>query len=141
MLGDASISDATWPSYFFLGRGLASCLRITRPPLRYLRCHGRWAPFLYYGRSGALLGCYIAHLFRQDCAFFLPRLANDRFPAADVQCDPAILLSVLPAPPISSPCLDANEETDLQAICSTPSPIRPDPIGWSEPNLGCSDTD
>ena len=47
--------------------------------------------------------------------FFLPRLANDCFHAANVQRDPAIPLSVLLAPPVSSPCLDANEEIELRA--------------------------
>ena len=61
-----------------------------------------------------MLGCCLAHLFLQDCAFFLPEPANDHFHAANVQLDPIILSSVLPAPPVSSPCLDANEKIDLQ---------------------------
>ena len=107
-----------WPCYFLLGRGLASCLRIARLPLGYPLCQGRWAPFLYFGRSGALLGHYLARLFHQDSAFLLLGPANGRFPAVNVQCDPAIPSSVLIAPPISSPCLGANEEIYLQVIGS-----------------------
>ena len=76
------------------------------------------APFLYYGRSGAFLDRYLARLFHQDRAFFLLGPANGRSPAADVQRDPVIPSSVLLAPPISSPCLSANEEIDLQATTS-----------------------
>ena len=95
-----------------------SCLRTTFRPLRYLRCQGQWTPFLYCGRSGALLGCYRARLFRQDRAFFLPRPANDRFHIAVVQRDPAIPSSILPAFPVPSPCLDANKEIDLRVTGS-----------------------
>ena len=95
-----------------------SYLRIARHPLRYLRCQGRWAPFLYYGRLGALLGCCLARLFHQDHAFFLPRPADDRLQATDVQRDPTIPSSLLHAPPVSSPCLGANEEIDLHVIGS-----------------------
>ena len=115
MQGDASVSGATWPCYFLLGRGLESCLRTTCRPLGYLRCQGRWAPFLYCRWSGALLGIYFAHLFHQDHAFFLPGPSNDRFHSTNIQSDPVIPLFVLSTPPISSPCLDANEEIDLQA--------------------------
>ena len=118
MLGDASISNATWPCYFLLGRDLASCLRIARRLLGYLRCQGRWAPFLYCERSSALLGCCLTHLFRQDHAFFLLRPVDNRFHAADAQHNPAILSSIFPTPPVSFPCLDANEEIDLQATGS-----------------------
>ena len=117
MLCDESVS-ATWPYYFLLGRGLASCLRIARRPLGYLRCQGQWPPILYYGWSGALLGCCLACIFLQDYAFFLPGPVDDRFHAADVQLDPTIPSSVLPAPLVSSPCIDANEEIDLQATGS-----------------------
>ena len=48
--------------------------------------------------------------------FFLPEPANDRSHVADAQRDSAILSSVLLALPVSSPCLDANEEIDLRAI-------------------------
>ena len=86
--------------------------------IRYLRCQGRWAPFLYYEQSSALLSCCLTSLFRQDRAFFLLGPKDDHFHAADVQRDPAIPSSILPAPPVSSPCLGANEEIDLQAIGS-----------------------
>ena len=59
----------------------------------------------------------ILHVFFYR-AFFLLGPANDHFPVVDVQRDPAIPSSVLPAPPISSPCLDVNEEIDLRAIGS-----------------------
>ena len=101
-----------------LERGLARCLRITRHSLGYLCYQGQWAPFLYCGGSGALLGCYLACFFRQYRAFFLPGPANGRFHTVDVQCDLAIPSYVLPAPPISSPCIDASEEIDLPAIRS-----------------------
>ena len=65
-----------------------------------------------------MLGCYLAHLFRQDRAFFLLGLADDRFHTTDVQRDPAIPSPVLPAPLVSSLCLDANEEICLQATRS-----------------------
>ena len=87
-----------------------SYLRTTRRPLGDILCQGRWVPFLYYGRYGVLLGCYLARLFLQDRAFFLPGLTNDRFDATNVQCDPVIPSYVLPTPPVSSPCLDTNEE-------------------------------
>ena len=95
-----------------------SYLRITRHPLGYLCCHGRWASFLYREWSGALLGRNLAHIFCQDCSFLQPGLANGRFPAAYVQRDPTIPSFVLLALPVSSPCLDANEETDPQATGS-----------------------
>ena len=95
-----------------------SCLRTTRRPLRYLRCQGRWTPFLYCGRSGALLGCYLARLFRQDRAFFLPRPVNDRFHTTIVQRNLAIPLSILPSFLVPSPCLDANKEIDLRVTGS-----------------------
>ena len=41
------------------------------------------------------------------------------FPATYVQCDPTIPSFVLSAPPASSSCLDANEETNLQATGSS----------------------
>ena len=66
-----------------------------------------------------MLSCYLARLFHQDRAFFLPGPTNNRFSAADVQRDPAIPLSVLPAPPVSSRCLNANEEIDIRAIGSS----------------------
>ena len=91
---------------------------IDHHPMGYLRCQGRWALFLYYGRSGALLSCYLARLFHQDRAFFLHRPANDCFHVADVQHDPSILLYVLPSPLVCSPCLDTNEEIDLWATRS-----------------------
>ena len=118
MQGNASVSGATWPCYFLLGRGLASFLRTNCRPLGYLRCQGRWAPFLYYRQSGAWLGIYFTRLFRQDRAFFLPRSANDCFHATNVQRDPAIPSSVLSTHPVSSPCLNSNEEIDLQATGS-----------------------
>ena len=118
MLGDASFSSTTWPYYFLLQRGLTSYLRITRRPLGYLRCHGRWAPFLYCRQSGALFSFYLARLFRQDRAFFLPGPANDRFPVVDVHINPSLPSSVLPAPPVSSLCLDTNKETNLRATGS-----------------------
>ena len=95
-----------------------SNLRIARRPLGYPHCQGRRASFLCYEQSGALLGCYLARLFHQDCALFLLGPTNDRFPTADFQCDLAISSSVLPAPPVSSPCLGANEEIDLQVTGS-----------------------
>ena len=118
MLCDVSISGATWPCNYFLRRGLASCLRLTRHSQGYPCCQGRWAPFLYFGRSGALLGYCHAHLFYQDRAFFLPRPVDNRFHSIDVQRDPAIPSSILPTPPVSSPCLDANEGIDLHATRS-----------------------
>ena len=41
------------------------------------------------------------------------------FHAADVQCDPTIPSSALLAPPVSSPCLDANEGIVLHATESS----------------------
>ena len=95
-----------------------SYLRIAHRPLGCLPRQGRCAPFLYYRWSGVMLGCCLAHLFRQDRAFFLPRPADYRFHAADVQRDPAIPSYVWPAPPVSSLCLDTNEEIDLQTTRS-----------------------
>ena len=69
MLCDVSVSGATWPCYFLLGRGLASCLRITRHPLRYLCCQGRWALFLYCGQLGLCLAA-IWHVFFAKIAHF-----------------------------------------------------------------------
>ena len=112
------MSGTTWPCYFLLGRGLANCLRITRRLLGYLHHQGRWTPFLYRERYGALLENCLTNLFCQDCAFFLLRPVNDRFHVVDVQCNHEIPSSALLAPLISSPCLDANEEIDLWAIRS-----------------------
>ena len=47
--------------------------------------------------------------FAKIAPFFLPRPTYDRFHAADVQRNPAIPSLALLAPPVSSPCLDANE--------------------------------
>ena len=79
---------------------------------------GRWTPFLYCGRLGALLGRYLAYLFLQDCAFLQPGPVNGIFPVANVRRDPAIPSFVLFTLPVSSPCLDANEETDPRATGS-----------------------
>ena len=70
MQGDTSISRATWPCYFLLGIDLASYLRTTRCLLGYLHRQGRWAPFLYRERSGALLDCYLAFSFTKIVPFF-----------------------------------------------------------------------
>ena len=56
--------------------------------------------------------------FFKIAPFFLLGSAYDRFHAVGVQRVPAIPLSVFLAPPVSSPCLDANEEIDLQATGS-----------------------
>ena len=96
-----------------------SCLSTTRRLPGYLHCQGRWVPFPYRERLGALLDHYLARLFRQDHAFFLPGPANDRFHAADIQRNPIIPSSALLAPPVSSPCLDTNEGIDLQATGSS----------------------
>ena len=114
-----SVSGTAWPCYFLQGRGLMSCLRTTRHPLGYLRCQGRWVSFLYYELLCTLLGCYLARLFRQDRSFFLHGPSNDRFYVVVVERDPAIPSSVLPASPVYSPCLDANEEFNLRAIRSS----------------------
>ena len=66
-----------------------------------------------------MLDSYLARLFCQDCAFFLLGPANNHFHAEDVQRDPVIPLSTLPSPLVSSPCLNANEGIDLQAIGSS----------------------
>ena len=58
-----------------------------------------------------LLSCTSFSL--RSCLFLLG-LADNHFHATDVQRDLAVPSSVLPAPPVSSPCLDANEEIDLQ---------------------------
>ena len=68
---------------------------------------------------GALLDRCLARLFRHDSVFLLPGPVNYRFPATDVQRDPAIPSSILLAPPVSSPCLDTNEEIDLRATGSS----------------------
>ena len=68
---------------------------------------------------GCLLDRYLACLFLQNHTFFLFGPINDRFHAADVQRDPAIPSSALLAPPVSSPCLDANEEINLWATGSS----------------------
>ena len=104
----------TWPCFFLLGRGLASCLRITCCLSGYLYCQERWAPFPYRERLDALLSHYLTCLFRQDRTFFLLGPVDDRFHAASAQCDPTIPSSALLAPPISSPCLEVNEEIDLR---------------------------
>ena len=79
----------------------------------YLHYPRRWAHFLYRVWLGALLDRCLVCIFCQDHVFFLPRPVNDRFHAADVQRDPTIPSSVLPASSISSPCSDANEEINL----------------------------
>ena len=79
---------------------------------------GTMDSFLYRERSGPLLDRYLAHFFGQDYAVLQPRPANGCFPTVDVWHDPAIPSSVLLAIPISSQCLDANEETDPRATRS-----------------------
>ena len=95
-----------------------SFLRITRRLLGHLHCQGRQASFLYRERLDALLDRYLAHLFHQDCAFFLLGPIDDRFHTAGAQRVPTIPSFVSLAPPVSSPYLEANEEIDLQAIGS-----------------------
>ena len=60
------------------------------------------------------IGCFAWPLsctsFSPRSCFFLPGPVNSRFPIVDVQRDLAIPSSVLLAPPISSPCLGANEK-------------------------------
>ena len=77
------------------------------------------ALFFYREQLGASLDCCLARFFRQDSAFFLPGPVNDHFHTVYVQRDPAIPLSALLAPPVSFPCLDANEEIDLRVIGSS----------------------
>ena len=118
MQGDASVSGVIYPCYFFLGRVLASCLRIARHLPGYLHRQGRWASFLYREQLDALLDSYLVCLFRRDHAFSLLGPANDRFHAAGAQLVPTILSFVSLAPPVSSPYLNSNEEIDLQATGS-----------------------
>ena len=98
---------------------MASCLRTSSRLPRYLHRQEQWAHFLYRERSGALLDHYLACLFRQDRAFFLPRPANDRFHATYFQRDPEIPSSAFLAPPVSSPFLDAKEGIYFQATGSS----------------------
>ena len=65
-----------------------------------------------------MLDHYLVQLFRQDQAFSLLGLTDDRFHAAAAQHVPAIPSYVSLAPFASSPYLDANDETDLQATGS-----------------------
>ena len=116
MQGDVSVSGAIYPCCFFLGRDLASCLRIARRLSGYLHHQGRWASFLYRERLDALLDFYLARLFRQDHAFSLLGPINYCFHAASAQRILAIPSSISLAPPVASPYLNANEEIDLQAI-------------------------
>ena len=58
------------------------------------------------------------HVFSPRSCFFLPRPAEKNFNAADVQRDSTIPSSVLLAPPVSSPCLDVDEEIGLKGIGS-----------------------
>ena len=78
---------------------------------------GTIGSFPLFRAVGCLAWLSCTYLSPRSC-LFLPGPANDRFLAADVQHDPTILSSVLPAPPTSSLCLDVNEETDLQATGS-----------------------
>ena len=108
-----SASGAIYPCYFFLGRDLASCLRIACHLLGYLHHQGQWASFLYHKQLDALLDSYLVCLFRRDHAFSLLGPANDHFHAVGAQLVPTILSSVSLAPLVSSPYLDSNEEIDL----------------------------
>ena len=114
MLGDASVSGATWPCYFLPGlpEDNSSSAGVSTSS-------GMMGSFLYRERLGALLDRYLALLFFQDHAFFLPRPTNDRFHVANVQRDPTIPSSILLAPPVSSSYLDANEGIDLRATGSS----------------------
>ena len=62
-----------------------------------------------------MLARYLARLFRQDCAFLLPRPTDDCFHSAGAPHNLAIPLSALLTPPASSPCLDANKGIGLWA--------------------------
>ena len=116
---NAGRCERLWHELALLLFAKESCLRITLHSLGYLCCQGRWALFLYCGRLGVLLGCYLTRLFGQDQAFFQLGLANGHFPIADVRRDLAIPSSVLLALTISSTCLDTNEEIDLRATGSS----------------------
>ena len=61
----------------------------------------------------------VLHIFfAKIVPIFLSGPSYDSFHAADVQCDPVILSSILPAPLVSSPYLDANEEIHPQVTGS-----------------------
>ena len=68
------------------------------------------------------MSCLVAilHVFFTiivPCFYLSPQTFH--FHVIDVQRDPAISSSLFPTPPISSSCLDANEEIDLQATESS----------------------
>ena len=65
-----------------------------------------------------MLDCYVARLFHQNRAFFLSGPPNDHIHIVNAQRDLAIPSSILLALPVSSPCLDANEEIDLRVTRS-----------------------
>ena len=69
-------------------------------------------------RSDAQIDCYLVHLF-QDSGFFLSRSTTSHSPAAIVQHEFVTPSSILLAPLISSPCLDANGGINLLAIRSS----------------------
>ena len=60
----------------------------------------------------------VLHVSFAKIAPFFYLGAKDRFHASNVQCDLVIPSSALLAPPVSSVCLDVNEEIDLRAIGS-----------------------
>ena len=72
---------------------------------------------------------HLVHPF-QVRGFFQPRLAIDHSHVASVQRELITAASISPAPPTSSPSLDANGENDLQVFdasdCSTLRLLRVD---------------
>ena len=95
-----------------------NCLKTTHHMLGYRRRQGQWTLSLYWGRSDAQLDRYLVHLF-QDRGFFLSRSITGHFPTTIVRHELITLSSALLAPPVSSPCPDANRGIDLLAIRSS----------------------
>ena len=93
-------------------------LRTVHHLLRYQHHQEQRAPYLYCRRLEVQLNRYLIHFF-QDHDFSLSGPATGHFPAASIRCGFATPSSTLLAPPVSSPCPNANGGIGPLAIGSS----------------------
>ena len=116
MLLDAEKCECLWRDLallLFVGERFGELLEESSSFVRISSSSGMMGFFLLSRTSGTLLARYLARLFCQDCAFFIPGPTDDHFQDAGALRDPTILSSASFALPASFPCLDANEEIGL----------------------------
>ena len=86
---------------------MVNFLRVAHRLLGYRHCQEQQAPSLYRGPLEAQLNRYLVSLF-QDQGFSLSGPAIGHSPTASIRRGLAAPSSALLAPPVSSPCPNAN---------------------------------